>query len=124
MFNNIELTKEQQLFFDIFDNYLQNRQNKLYPSDRRAWGKTTIINEIGFTYQALGYEVLLITHFPNANEHFANRCIFNEWEFSGVNREKTIVIIDEYDVQKNYDARFLLEELRQLNIPYVGFAKI
>ena len=112
------------MFFDIFDNYLQNKQNKLYPSGRRAWGKSTIMNEIGFTYQALGYEVLLITQFPNANEHFASKCIFNEWEFAGVKREKAIVIIDEYDVQKNYEARFLLEALKQLNIPYVGFAKI
>ena len=112
------------MFFDIFDDCLQKKQHKVYSSDRRAWGKTAIINEIGFTYQALGYEVLLITQFPNANEHFASRCIFNEWEFAGMKREKTIVIIDEYDVQKNYDARFLMEELRQLNIPYVGFAKI
>ena len=27
-----------------------------------------------------------------------------EWEFAGVKREKAIVIIDEYDVQKNYEA--------------------
>lgn len=127
----IKLTKEQQLFFDIFDNYLQNKQSKLYHSDRRAWGKTTILNELGFTYQALGYEVLLITQFSNANEHFATKYIplaFSSRHLRGYPVGKTIAIIDEYDLLPKsiiYSVENeLLDTLKQLQIPYVGFANM
>ena len=119
------------MFFDIFDNYLQNKQSKLYHSDRRAWGKTTILNELGFTYQALGYEVLLITQFSNANEHFATKYIplaFSSRHLRGYPVGKTIAIIDEYDLLPKsiiYSVENeLLDTLKQLQIPYVGFANM
>lgn len=110
---------------------MQNKQNKLYPSDRRAWGKTAILNELGFTYQALGYEVLLITQFPNANEHFATKYIpsdFNSRHLRGYPIGKTIVIIDEYDLLPKSIVygieNELLNTLKQLQIPFVGFANV
>ena len=108
------------MFFDIFDDCLQKKQHKVYSSDRRAWGKTTILNELGITYQALGYEVLLLTMFPNSNEHFATRCINDERDLRGLPRDKTIMIVDEYKIlnDKNH---YLFNAIEKLDIPYVGF---
>ena len=57
----LELYPRQKEYFNLFDQCLQKHKSKLLSSEQRAWGKTTILNEIGFTYQALGYDVLLVT---------------------------------------------------------------
>jgi hypothetical protein len=117
------------LCVDLFDYLLQQRESKIYSSDRRAWGKTTIINEIGLTYQALGYEVLLFTQHSNSNNHFATQYIpsdYNSRHLRGYPIGKTIAIFDEYDLPPksiiNDIGNELLITLEQLQIPYVGFA--
>lgn len=79
----------------------------------------------------MGYEVLLITQFPNANEHYATKYIpldSNSRHLKGCPIGKTIAIIDEYDLLPKsiiYNINNeLLETLEQLHIPYVGFANV
>jgi len=136
MNNVIELYPRQKEYFDLFDDCLHKHQSKLLSSEQRAWGKTTILNEIGFTYQALGYDVLLITQCPNSNEHFATDFIDPNGDYHRTlcrTRKNTVAIIDEYDyhvytdnIERKSWVTFneLLKELGDYNIPYVGFVKL
>ena len=117
---NIELNDRQQVYFDLFDKKLQDGTGCIISSYERQWGKTTIVNEIGFTYQALGYQVFLLTKFPQSNEHFANKYVASESDICGIGGNKCIAIIDEYDI-KNYADSSLLDCLEYCNIPCVGF---
>lgn len=78
------------------------------------------INEIGLIYQALGYEVLLVTKYNNSNEHFATRTVSNFESIYGINPHKTIAIIDEHNY---YDDNFqdIIKFFTEAKIPYVGF---
>jgi hypothetical protein len=60
----------------------------------RGWGKTTVINEIGFTYQALGYEVYILTPI-NCVEYYASKRISNVNDLRGIRRDNLIVLVDE-----------------------------
>ena len=108
----------------MFDQCLQQRKNKLLSSQQRAWGKTTILNEIGFTYQALGYDVLLVTTHSESNEHIAT--MYFDYVFTKArllaDYGKTIVIVDEYDY---CDLNFqeIMEFFDKKKIPYVGFVR-
>ena len=114
------LTRQQQEVFNSFDCALQNRQSVLLNSAERGWGKTLIVNEIGFTYQALGYDVWLVSRFPASyyatqkidatRAHIASICITN----------KTIAIVD--DIPNRGVLLKVLGELEERGIPYVGFA--
>lgn len=73
-------------------------------------------------YQALGYEVYLITQFTNTcHVHYATRFMGDEMCVRGLSL-KAIGIIDEYDVRLPL-FNDLLKELESRHIPYVGFAK-
>jgi len=121
-FEKMNLTQEQQYYYDLFDKALNNGENFVVFSDRRGWGKTTIVNEIGFTYQALGYMVFLITQFPNSNEHFVTKVISSEcdFDFRNLNYKKCVAIIDEYDPCTEQYIN-IIKRLNECNIPYVGF---
>ena len=94
----------------------------MYRSDDRGWGKTTILNEIGFVYQALGYEVYLITQFTDTcHRHYATCFVDNETNVLRRSSRKAIAIIDEYDINQKFID--LINELELRQIPYVGFAK-
>lgn len=118
----MKLTKKQKIFYESFDSQLQARLNNLVSAEDRAWGKTTILNEIGFTYQALGYNVLLLTNCSNSIEYFATRYITIASSLRGFNRNKTIVIIDECNINDG-EFKEILKTLDELKIPYVGFVR-
>lgn len=120
------LNYEQQFWFDRFDECLQKRLSYLSSSEDRGWGKTTVLNEIGFTYQALDYDVLLITEYPESNVHYATKYIGSIRDLYGVRTNKTICIFDEYRVfseirRKREFFINVIDELNRMNIPYVGF---
>lgn len=118
------LISKQQFWFNRFDECLQKRLSYLKSSKDRGWGKTTVLNEIGFIYQALGYNVILVTQFPNSNEHYA--CLlFDNIFLKSVflsDYSKTIVIVDEYDYQDS-NFRDIVEFFNDKKIPYVGFVR-
>lgn len=86
-------------------------------------GKTTILNEIGFTYQALGYDVFLVTSSFQGVHHFCHTTFNGEEDRRKIDpRKKAIAIIDEFNTE---DDRFheIIECLEAYGVPYVGFVK-
>jgi AAA+ ATPase superfamily predicted ATPase len=115
----MELYQRQKEYMDLFETYLLNGESKLLSSKQRRWGKTTILNEIGLTYQLLGYRVFLITQYPNSNEHVATNYVSNAESIRGY-KEKSIALIDEY-YYFDENLRDILHVFDKLDIPYVGF---
>jgi hypothetical protein len=104
----------------MFDNSIQNGKSKIISSWRRQWGKTTILNEIGLCYQAIGYRVFLATDFSNSSNHYAEKLIDGNYAIREVPIDNIIVIIDEFDLCNNINYR-LLRYLEYHDIMYVGF---
>lgn len=114
----MNLNEKQQEYFDLFDNNLQVNVSYIVIDNDRQWGKTTILNEIGLTYQALGYEVILLTKYPQANNHFATRYVSNMNDLQRINLDddKIIAIVDEYDIGEE-----IIDCLQKYDVPIVGF---
>jgi hypothetical protein len=115
------LTEKQDEVYKTFEEIINNRKVELLSSHQRQWGKTHILNELGFNLQVMGCKVYLLTQFPNSNEHFATNYISNDLhleEFRGVQRDKIVVIIDEYKYNKIHP---LLDFCKKHRIPVVGF---
>jgi hypothetical protein len=120
--NNLELMSRQKEYYNLFDQCLQKYESKLFSSEQRGWGKTTILNEIGFTYQALGYDVLIVTKHIDSNEHYAT-LLFDYVSTTDRfihNPNKTIAIIDEYNYF-NENCQDIINYFTERKIPYVGF---
>ncbi len=112
------LTEKQQETFDLFLYIIE--QSKIYflSSEPRRIGKTYILNELGFTLQALGYEVYILTPYPH-QEYFANGFISTEpRDFRGMFKDNTIIIVDEERFELIGE---LLDYCRSRNIPVVGY---
>lgn len=111
------LTKQQQGIFDRFEKTILKREMLLLPSDNRGIGKTTILNELAFTYQALGYRTFVLT--PCQQEYFAEKYIPNNPMFyRGYFGCDAIVIIDE---AKFNDIQEFLQYCKYRKTPVVGF---
>ncbi len=86
----------------------------------RCVGKTYLLNELGFTLQALGYKVLVYT--PYKREYFAERFIYNSDNSRGIDRLKTVILFDEVEMYKD-ETQELIKLFKQLQIPVVGFVR-
>lgn len=111
-------TKKQEEVYNDFAKTINNKETKFLSSKDRAWGKSYVLNELGFELQALGYRVFLLTEFPNSQEHFATDFIDSLNRFKGLSRDKTVVIVDEYRYRKTLE---ILEYCTFYKIPMVGF---
>ena len=120
----MELTLGQQIYFDTFDIHLSFKKSFLLPSDGRRFGETTVINEIGFLYQALGYEVLLFTENILTEEMFATKYISDVKDLFGIKLDNCIAVFDGYNLTPDYEKNEIIQRLECLKIPYVGFARL
>ena len=111
------LTERQQNIFNDLLTAVEQKRFVGLSSHQRGIGKTTILNELAFTLQALGYVVYLLTPYKN-QEYFAHKFISNNTnDLRGV-RGNIVVIADE--------ARYcMMDDLftycRLYGIPVVGF---
>lgn len=66
-------TKSQQEILESFDKALQDRELLALCQFGKSceWGRSRVLSEIGFIYQALGYEVVLICDEINYMNYFA-----------------------------------------------------
>ena len=114
------LTIVQEAYYNSFERAIQENKCLLFSSEQRAWGKTYILNELGFNLQALEYKVFLLSEHMNHQEHFAtdyidlNRLVKSR----GIRLGKLVVIVDEYRFSKMGE---IFEYRIDLNIPMVGF---
>lgn len=110
------LTEEQKKVYKNFLGAIIDKDIKLLSSEQRAWGKSYILNELGFMLQALGYRVFLLT--DCYQDHFATNVFTNLNSFRGVSINKLVVIVDEY-IYSNMNE--ILKYCTYFNIPVVGF---
>lgn len=115
------LTDWQQERFDEFEKAI-HRKEMLFRNGRiRQFGKTYILNELGFTLQALGYEVYVNTPFTQL-EYFAERFIHNDYDLRGINILKTVILFDESKID-NDKTQGILKYCKSCQIPVVGFVR-
>lgn len=112
-----------EFYVRLFIAYLQNGKDHivdiLKSNIERGMGKTRVINEIGLTYQALGYEVILMT--PYDDEHIATVLLRNRIEdIKYCFPTKTICLVDEWDFHNKNTNEFLYY-LKRYKVPIVGF---
>lgn len=117
---DIELSKKQEYYHEMFVSAVVNRDNVFISSDKRNWGKTIILNELGYTLQALGYKVYILT-ISNLMEYCADEfIIFYPEKFEGKLNDKSVVLVDEvYYYNPNFQ-NFTDYSLSR-NTPIVGF---
>lgn len=117
-----KLTTKQNAFYSEIERAILNKEFALYNSNwyDRGWGKTTVINEIGFTYQALGYTVYILS--PCRTEYFACKLINKKEDLRGIKRDNLIVLVDEVlrDSELYTEVKSFCQ---QFNIPIVGFIR-
>ena len=116
----MELTAYQNWYLKMFEYYIQRNQSKLFSSDERGWGKSTILKELSYTYQILGYKIYLLSSCPNVTKVFCDKYIYNSENIRGISRSKTIVIVDEYNYMNDGFIK-VLEYCEAFDIPVVGF---
>ena len=111
------LTKEQQIYYDEFEDTIKEKKNLLYSSHQRAWGKSYILNELGLTLQALGYEVYFFSDY-DTYEFYATKYLSRSDNIRGINNYKTVLIVDECRHSRLID---VLNYCESREIPVVGF---
>lgn len=121
----IKLTEKQQKACDRLLHSVEKKENNVIFSDQRQIGKTTILNELGFDLQALGYKVFIYT--PNKNQdYYANGFICEGLNnnFRGIKRDCIVVIVDELNrgsMREQNNFKELLEYCEYERIPVVGY---
>lgn len=116
-----ELTPKQQEYFDKLLLSCTNHEIDLYSSEERAWGKTVTLNELGFTLQALGYTVYILTPYRNqeyCGEKFISLDSCDYRDFSNIPRDNIVVLADEVRLLMMKD---FIDFCRSYNIALVGF---
>lgn len=113
-----KLSNQQQTIFDVMLQMAETKQNYLLSSEPRNIGKTTILNELSFTLQALGYDVYLLNQYL-ARDFYTNGLITLKNEsYKGILHKNSVVLIDEsrYSILSD-----LLDYCETFNIPVIGF---
>ena len=88
----MQLNNEQLQDLNRFEEAIKNGESYICTRDR-GFGKTTVLNELGFIYQALGYNVLVLSRRPL--EYYATNWIDNDRDLLGFDRNKTIMLVDD-----------------------------
>jgi len=105
--------------FDVFLQTIKERDRLFLSLNERGVGKTYVINELGFTLQALEYEPYILTINP-IREYFAVDFIINVDYLRGIHIEKAVILVDEYDFNKMDE---ILDYCSCYKIPIVGFVR-
>ncbi len=113
-----KLDKIQQKIFDVMLNMVKAKQNYLLSSADRGIGKTTILNELAFTLQAIGYKVYLLNPHPVKDYYVNNILTYDIQSFRGLFKSNVVLIADEARYEMMDD---LLEYCKDKRIPIVGF---
>lgn len=120
----IKLTEQQQKIFNEFLDSVEKKENNIISSDQKQIGKTTILNELGFDLQALGYKVFVYTPYKN-QDYYANGFIYEGLHnFRGLKRDYIVVIVDELNresIREQNNFKELLEFCEYGKIPIVGY---
>ena len=93
------LTRWQQERFDEFEKAIHKKEMLFRNGKYRQLGKTYLLNELGFTLQALGYKVLVYT--PYKREYFAEGFIYSSDNSRGIDRLKTVILFDEVEIEND-----------------------
>lgn len=118
-----KLNLKQEAFYNEMEMAIVNKTFAIYNSNNydRGFGKTTILNKIGFDYQSLGYEVYILTPI-NCVEYYVSKRISNIDDLRGIKTNNLIILIDEELSQSN----LLIEAKKFCNyhgIPMIGFVR-
>jgi AAA+ ATPase superfamily predicted ATPase len=112
------LTENLQTVLEKFLEVIENKQNLLLSSEDRRIGKTYILNELGFTLQALGYKVYILTPYRE-QEYYADKFTScDAKDFQGLFMDKSVVIADEARYMMMYD---IVGYCEYRKIPIVGY---
>ena len=91
----------------------------------RGKGKTYLLNELGLTLQALGFEVLVYTPYTKM-EYFAENFIYSSDYTSDnprrIDKLKTVILFDEVEID-NDETQELIKFFKKYRIPVVGFVR-
>lgn len=118
-----KLTMKQEVFYDGMEKAILNKKFALYDPDTfdRGTGKTTVVNEIGFTYQALGYNVYVLSPCRNL-EYYACKMIDKIEDLRGIKINNLIILVDE-ELKELKSYKIIESFCKHLNIPMVGFVR-
>lgn len=118
------LTEIQQKICDEFLYSVEKKENNIISSDQRRIGKTTILNELAFDLQALGYRVFVYTSYKD-QDYYADGFIYEGLHnFRGLKRDYMVVIVDELNItsmRESNNYKELLEYCEYGKIPVVGY---
>jgi len=115
------LTEWQQERFDEFEEAIHRKKSLFRNGKYRKLGKTYTLNELGFTLQALGYDVYVYTPYKEM-EYFAKGFIWTDYNLRGLDKSKTVILFDE--VKMNDDMTMeILNICSGHEFPVVGFVK-
>ena len=108
-------------FIKNFDSALSLNVDLLYPSDlyNRCCGKTSSLNEIGYFYQALGYNVVVLSSHKSSIIYNAEVYIDDLKDLSYYYNKDVICLVDEYNIKNNL--KYMRELSSKLNIRFIGF---
>lgn len=95
-----DLTEKQQAISDCLKEYAESFGIGVYSAEDRGFGKTTIINNLGLEFQALGYNVVVVTP-TYFGEYIANEKLnINDSSCRGkVLSENSIILVDELSIE-------------------------
>lgn len=112
------LTDVQQKAFDKFLKRIEQKDMLLLSSEERRIGKTTTLNELALTLQALGYIVYVLTPYQK-QEYFAHKFISTDRSnYTNLNVDKLVIIVDE---EKRNKMDEIIEYCDFRKIPVVGY---
>lgn len=120
------LTWKQEISYDALLEGVINNKTTLLPVMGRQYGKTTIINELGLTLQALGYYVIVWTDHPATIEYVADKVFVRlrdydiKLSFSLRGRNNLVILFDEVDASFPH-FNYMIHELEARGIPVAGF---
>ena len=119
-----DLTKEQEIIKNILQSSSEISGIGLYSAKERCFGKTTIINNLGLEFQALGYNVIVVTPTYYGEEYVANeKLIINDSNCRGkFVSENSVILVDELEIE---DLKILIKiakrSRKEKDIKIIGF---
>lgn len=90
-----DLTDEQERIKNILHIQSNFDSMGLYSAEKRNIGKTTIINNLGLEYQALGYEVFIVTPYIQSTDYLATERLTIDNSRGKRLPKKSIILVDE-----------------------------
>lgn len=118
-----DLTITQQILCDCMKEHAEKFGISVFSAKDRGFGKTTIINNLGLEFQALGYNVILVTP-TYLGEYIANEKLnISDSSCRGkVISENYVILVDELKIE---DLQILIKiakrSRKEKDIKIIGF---